>query len=612
MPAAEPPTPAGSFARRDGLFALVVLGCVFAVLLALTWRKWPDMLIDFGLQLYIPWRLSLGAVLYRDVAYMTGGPFSQYFDAALFRWFGVSFLTLAAANLVILALLVGLVYRSFYKAADQLTALTAGLAVLLVFAFEHYSDYGIFNYVTPYSQEIYHGLVLSIAAVALLARWVMTQKRSAALAAGWCGGLVFLTKPEVFLALAAAALAGLFLIWRVTGRMEAAGKGAAWMILAGAMPGLGFVVYFLRFTTLAQSVKWTGWAWVTVLSTSAMDSPFYRWCMGLDTPGAHLARMLLDLLGLGAIVLVSVLLLRRRGSKAAETARFVLVAAPLVLLAWFEFDWVECAHSLPFLCVGALAWLGWRAREAGWNASRVFMALWAVFSLVLLAKLGFYQRIWHYGFALAMPAFLTAIYLLLRIMPELLEKFGVPPEGWRGLAGLLLFTGFASLILISKNVYSQKTVPVGEGADRFWTFRPEVYPTGAQMGAALSWMRTNTPADSTLAVLPAGVMINYLLRRANPTPYLRWNPPEMAVFGQANMTRALEQARPDYILLLGVDTSEFGVNFFGDNDGFGGELMRWLRQTYRPLGLLGHDWSKDGKFGIKILKLVPAATAPAR
>src|SRR5208282_3143721 len=83
------------------------------------------------------------------------------------------------------------------------------------------------------------------------------------------------------------------------------------------------------------------------------------------------------------------------------------------------------------------------------------------------------------------------------------------------------------------------------------------------MGEALSWMQSNTPAGSTLAVLPAGVMLNYMLRRANPTPYLRWNPPEMAVFGQANMTRALRQARPDYILLLGVDTSEFGVNFFG-------------------------------------------------
>ena len=77
----------------------------------------------------------------------------------------------------------------------------------------------------------------------------------------------------------------------------------------------------------------------------------------------------------------------------------------------------------------------------------------------------------------------------------------------------------------------------------------------------------------------------------------------MAVFGQASMTRSLEEAKPDYILLLGVDMSEFGVDFFGATDNFGGELMRWINQTYQPTAVFGHDWNKDKQFGIKILKL---------
>ncbi len=609
MSAAEPHTPAGPSTRRDFLFALAVLGCVWTGLVALTWRKWPDLLLDFGLQLYLPWKISTGADLYRDLAYMTGGPLSQYFDAFLFRVLGVSFLTLAVANLALLGLLLGLVYRCFYQAADQLTALVSCLAILLVFAFGHYSDYGIFNYVTPYSQEIYHGLILSIAAVALLSGWVAAQKRSAALAAGFCCGLVFLTKPEVFLALAAAVAAGLLLAWRTMGKRVAA-AGFWLMILAGAVPLLAFLVYFLRFADFQQSLKWTCWAWVPLLTTSAPDSPLYRWCLGLNTPGYHLARMLGDLLGLGAIVVLSVLLFRRRGQSGRDAAVFVLVAALLAALAWL-FDWVECGHSLPLLCVTTLAWLLWRARSTAWNPSSIFMALWAVFSLVLLAKLGLYSRIWHYGFALAMPAFLTAIYFLLRIVPEFLERFALPPNWWRGLACILLLTGFAQLILFSKYIYQQKTVPVGEGADKLWTFRPEFRPTGALMGQALSWMQTNTPAGSTLAVLPAGVMLNYMLRRPNPTPYLRWNPPELAAFGQANMTRAVEQARPDYILLLGVDTREFGVDFFGDTDSFGRELMQWINRTYQPVCLLGHDWTKDGEFGIKILKFAGAKAVEA-
>src|SRR5580693_2451809 len=93
-----------------------------ALLTLYTWRKWGDILVDFGLQLYVPWKLSTGAVLYRDVAYLTGGPLSQYYHALLFRVFGVSLLTIIVSNLVILALLVALIYKSFYRISDAWTA----------------------------------------------------------------------------------------------------------------------------------------------------------------------------------------------------------------------------------------------------------------------------------------------------------------------------------------------------------------------------------------------------------------------------------------------------------------------------------------------------------
>ena len=620
-PVAEAQTPQSPSARRDFLFALAVLGCVLGGLVAMTWRKWPDMLLDFGLQVYIPWRISTGAVLYRDLAYMTGGPLSQYLDSMLFWTCGVSIMTLALANLALLAALLALVFRCFYKAADQLTALMCCLAILLVFAFSHYTDYSIFNYVTPYCQEIYHGLIFSIAAIAILAKWITAQKNSAALTSGFCCGLVLLTKPEVSLALGAAVVAGVLLAWRVTGRVRPAIKGLALMALAGAIPLIAFLIYFLRFADFQQSLKWTFWAWMPVLTTKAADSPLFRWCLGLDTPGYHLARMFGDYAGLGVIVFLSALFLRRRGQSGRDAVVFLLVAAPLVGLAWM-FDWVECAHSLPLLCLTTLACLLWRARRAGWNPSAIFMTLWTVFSLILLAKLGLYSRIWHYGFALAMPAFLTAVYLLLCLVPEFLQKFAVPPSLWRSLACILLLTGFTQLILVSKGVYQKKTVAVGEGGDMFWTFGPDFAPTdlhkgqprpaGYMMGAAFSWMQTNTPANSTLAAIPAGVMLNYLLRRPNPTPYLRWNPPELAVFGQANMDRAIEQTNPDYIALLGMDTTEFGPHFFGDTESFGLELLQWINHNYQPVCLIGHDWHQDGQFGIEILKRSSPRAADAR
>src|SRR3954463_2199794 len=82
---------------------LMVVAITFLAAAALTWRKWPDCLIDFGLQLYLPWKISTGSVLYRDVMYLTGGPLSQHYDALLFKVFGVSLLTLIISNLLIVA-----------------------------------------------------------------------------------------------------------------------------------------------------------------------------------------------------------------------------------------------------------------------------------------------------------------------------------------------------------------------------------------------------------------------------------------------------------------------------------------------------------------------------
>jgi hypothetical protein len=115
-------------------------------------------------------------------------------------------------------------------------------------------------------------------------------------------------------------------------------------------------------------------------------------------------------------------------------------------------------------------------------------------------------------------------------------------------------------------------------------------------------MEANTPTNTTVAALPAGAMLNFLLRRANPSGYLRWNPPELAAFGEAKMTRAFEEHPPDYVLLLGVDNSEFGVRYFGDTPGFGRDLIQWINGHYQQVALIGNDWSQNGQFGIKILQ----------
>src|SRR5258707_8479 len=148
-----------------------LIAATFILAAALTWRKWPNVLIDFGSQLYLPWKLSSGSVLYRDEMYMVGGPLSQYLNAALFNLFGVSLRTLIVSNLAITSALLVIIYKRFLVASDALTSTIICVGIVIGFAFAQYDDIGNYNYVPPYCHEIVHGLALSVLAIALMSDW---------------------------------------------------------------------------------------------------------------------------------------------------------------------------------------------------------------------------------------------------------------------------------------------------------------------------------------------------------------------------------------------------------------------------------------------------------
>ena len=43
-----------------------LLTSIAAAMVAWTWGTWPDLLIDFGRDLYVAWRIAEGETLYRD------------------------------------------------------------------------------------------------------------------------------------------------------------------------------------------------------------------------------------------------------------------------------------------------------------------------------------------------------------------------------------------------------------------------------------------------------------------------------------------------------------------------------------------------------------------
>jgi hypothetical protein len=581
------PARAGGWSRLGGpLLPAVVLGASGAALCAWTWRAWPDPMVDFGRELYVPWRLAEGEVLFRDLAWFNG-PLSPYVNALWFALFGPGLTALALANLVILALTVALAHRIVSRAAGPLAALAGGLLFLAVFAFGQLVGIANYNWIAPYSHEATHGLALALAVLAALDAW-REGRRGAWLAVGGLAlGLCFLTKPEAFLgALAAAAVLLAGAAPRALARFALVALFpplAAWLLLSPALGPGGALRAALG-------------AWPSVLDGRVASLDFYRAGMGLDDPPARALELLRWSAGWLAAFAPAAIAARlaRNGSRRARAVAAVALALAVLAALWLARDhvaWLRAARPLP-LAVLATAVLLFPAARRGGERERTGLAL-AALALALLAKMILQARVTNYGFTLALPAALVLAALLLSWIPERVERSGAASAiVFRAGAGAVLAFAAAMHLEETGAWLARKTEVVGLGRD---AFRADV--RGKFVSEALRALKAG--AVRTMVVLPEGVMLNYLARIENPTPYVNFMPPEMILFGEDAWLAALEASPPDAVLVAHKDTSEYGFALFGRD--YGARVMEWVRAHYRPIGLLGDEPLEPGAhFGMRL------------
>jgi hypothetical protein len=591
----------------------------FVAMAAVSWRKWPDLLVDFGRELYVPWQLTEGKVLYKDIASLFG-PFSQYLNAMWFTFFGVSLTTLIFCNLAILAGTTWLVYRTLADACDRMTASVASLVFLSLFGFAQYATTGNYNYVCPYSHEATHGVALTVAMIFCLSQAGRRPYLMHGLA-GLCFGLVLLTRVELSLA------AGVVLAtWAAMGLLLRGSAGGwpwrpALVLLAAALiPLLGFFFYFWTHMPASQAMRAVGGAYVVLATSSVTDNAFYKTGMGLDDVRGNLiaALKLFAAMAAGAVAIAGLDLLTRKWKQLHAGLAVVLAISTLAMSVSESARsvWMEMARPLPLIAI--LTWVGvivvrWRQRNDPAGATKLNpLVLWAAFATVLLGKMILNARIYLYGFFLAAPAVLVLIVCLLWLVPRLLDRR--PERGlvFRGVALALILGGVTSYGRLSYFVYSAKTVPVGQDGDLIMAFPPALNPAGPVTAAALKEIDKNMLSGATFVVLPEGVMLNYLARRVNPTPYINFMMIEMLAFGEDTMLASLRQHPPDFVILVHKDTSEFGVGLFGKDERYGQKIMEWVNAEYAPVALFGAEPLQDPQlFGIKVcLRRALASSQP--
>src|SRR5438093_11717465 len=598
MPAPPAPAeePATDLPRAPGWLGPALIVAVGTGMLAWTWGKLADPLVDFGRELYVPWQLARGRVLYADVAYLNG-PLSPYLNALWFRLFGVGIRTLVLCNVALVAAIVVLLYRLVEEVSDRLTAAAAGLTFVTLFAFGHVTAVGNYNFVAPYCHELTHGLLFALAAFCCLARHDRTEGAIAVVGAGAAVGLVFLTKPEPFVAASLASLVWLGLGLRARGAtLGRAGRLFGAFVGAALVPPLVALALLGRSMPASEALRGTLGSWPWVLGGQASSLAFYRDLMGTEHLGASLGAIARSTAGYAAVLVptagLALALHGARWSWRIAVGGFLLVA--LVLGAFSAPSaWLEAPRALPLVTLGLAV-----AASGGLLGPRPVPALaLAVFALALLAKIFFNVHAYHYGFVLAMPATLLVVVALVGWAPAAITARGGCGALFRAVALACLLVAALTHLEVSGRRFAAKTHPVGGGADMLLADA-----RGPVVEAALGAVARQVAEGQSLAVLPEGVMLNYLSRRASPTAYTNFMPPELAFYGEERMLAALRAAPPDYVALVHKDTREYGVRFFGHD--YGRRLYAWIRRNYREVATFGARPLHDQRFGIALLRRV--------
>ncbi len=572
----------------------ILLGIGFFMLFV-SWRRWPLIIFDFGREVYIPWKLSLGSVLYRDIYVDHYGPFSPYLNAFLFKMFGVNIMTLAFFNMGVVVVITYCIYRFFRHTANSVTATITAATFLSIFAFKSAN----YNYITPYAYALTHGIALSLFSILTFYQYVKKQNTFWVVVIGLLIGTIFLTKLEVFFASIAAIGIGFIILWYVEQfSIRKVIRVSGILLFSLLLPVAIFAVYFSFFMPFQEALLSILTQYRELFETAMTSNAFYLSTSGRNASLFHLGKILLVACWYLFLffLLWSIARLVERISSTYYRAIITIIAGASVLFLYFmknvPWNWLDI--RIPFAFQVVVAVMGifyglsiWKSRKVKKKVlSALPMFVFIIFAFVIVLKIVLHVTLHVYGFALAMPATLIVIVGLVYHVPRFAAKSTQSTTFIRALSIILVAIFLVMEIGGISDMYLIKNYPIATDKERIITYDPWLGMEGPVIDATLKKINETIKPDENFLVIPEGILLNYLTRRENPSPYTSFLLGDLVMHHEEKMVERLSRRLPDYVILVDRGVGEWGFRKFGVDTG--SKISGWVIKNYVPVYSIGN------------------------
>ncbi len=570
-----------------GILALAVIAA-----LTVSWRKWPDPIVDFGKELYLPWQITQGAVIYRDVEVFYG-PLSQYFNALVFTLLGAGIMHIVAVNLVLYLGILSLVYYILRSGWGQGAAFVGSMFFVTVFSFNQFVGIGNYTFAAPYAHETTHGYLIILLLVVTWAAWLRLPRIPLAGLAGLLWGLCLLLKIEFIFTASLVSLGAILLAWplffREMNKIRPAAQVGTFIMAAICPSAIATIALFCtgRFSFGDALYYANSGATSLITYSGIVTDPAQASFLGFTNFGANL--MILALFGsisLSSFALIAWICGRICSSRPNLLWPACFGISALSLFVSSRIPWLEIAKSFPvwLLATAVMIWCRIPSAQPAETRSIRFLLLLA--SSGLIARMAFNPRIYHCGYYQASLAGIIAVTAAWKMIPDYFNLTRSARTAYLLPLSIFLAVGVWQLQTFSIGIYSKKNQPLGTGADQTFGFDASVEPSTALLEGVRKTLAA-APEFQSLLVIPEGVTLNYLLRKKTPSYVYTFLP-----FWLRSPDRILAEINtspPDYVLIISRDLREHGVLRFGDSPEHGSQLLSWIDWNCSQVQQVGGD-----------------------
>lgn len=554
---------------------LLIILFLYVISCIVSYAHWGDAIIDCGREVYVPYAISQGKVLYKDI-FCIYGPFPYLFNAFFIKIFPFKLNTYYTIGAIF-----GLSYiLGVYLCARNFLSKFVSSAISLLVMYAVVLDIFIFNYILPYSYAIVFASVFSIWILYFLINYVKTKNTNYLYYSAILWGGICTSKIEFIPVIIPIAVLYLLIEKDKTNVFF---KFVGYSLI---IPFISYLVLFCQGLTVSDLIKNSKYLG-EMLEASSLKYFYGNFCVSGFNFKVFISNLknTISLIFTGAIFFVLMFFALKRKKRVIKYALVALISIFYFGILMFQGIYPQILFSmLPYVCtviflIKLLRFI--RGKEYKNTESIIALTLY-LFAIVTSLKsyhslqLGFYGT---YSFA----PLLICIILFLNELLELEFLYSTKKQ-----CECAIFTFLMVLVLVFINIFAlQITKEDSYIRTKLGTIKMEKQNALA-LGEAISYLSNHSAKDDSLLVLPEGIMINYLTQKKWDFYQTSFIPLDFDTFGEDNIIKDVTNKRPDFIMFIKRDTSEYGKEYICKD--YGIKTCKYIAKNYSFEGAFGEKF----------------------